>query len=73
MSRGGSWNDKHKLALITGTLLFWTLLAPLQEMDPKRLDDTTGLTVVAFLVLLFLVWLRGKVRRRVLGEIAIEP
>jgi hypothetical protein len=74
MSRGGSWNDKHKLALITGALLFWTLLAPLQEMDPKRLDDTAGLTVVAFLVLLLLVWLRGKVRRRIRHEtlVALE-
>ena len=73
MSRGGSWNDKHKLALITGALLFWTLLAPLQEMAPDRPDDTTGLTVVAFLVLLLLTWLRGKVRRRVHGEIVKLP
>jgi len=63
MSRGGSWNAKHKLALITGALLFWMLLAPLQEIAPDRLDDTTGLTVVAFLTLLLLIWLRGKVRR----------
>jgi hypothetical protein len=68
LSRGGRWNDKHKLALLTGPLLFWILLAPLQEMDPKRLDDTTGLTVVAFLILLFLIWLRGKVRISVTAD-----
>lgn len=71
MSRGGIWNDKHKLGLITGALLFWMLLAPLQEIAPDRLDDTTGLTVVAFLTLLLLIWLRGKVRRRVRSETVV--
>ena len=44
----------------------------LQEIAPDRPDDTTGLTVVAFLVLLLLIWLRGKIRRRVRGETVVE-
>jgi hypothetical protein len=72
MSRGGAWNDKHKLALLTGVLLFWVLLSPLQEISPDRPDDTTGMTVVAFLAVLLLIWLRWKTRRRVRAETA-EP
>jgi hypothetical protein len=72
LSRGGAWNDKHKLALLTGVVLFWVLLAPLQEMAADRPDDTTGLTVVSFFVVLLLLWLRWKTRRRVRGEVA-EP
>jgi hypothetical protein len=70
MSRGGAWNDKHKLALLTGVVVFWVLLAPLQEMDTNRTDNPTGLTVVSFFVVLLLLWLRWKTRRRVRGEAA---
>jgi hypothetical protein len=72
MSRGGAWNDKHKLALLTGALLFWVLLSPLQEISPDRPEDTTGMTVVAFLVVLFLIWLRWKTRRRARSETAVQ-
>jgi hypothetical protein len=68
LSRGGAWNDKHKLALLTGVVLFWVLFASLQEVAPDRPDDTTGLTVVAFFVVLLLIWLRGKVFRRMRSE-----
>jgi hypothetical protein len=72
MSRGGAWNDKHKLALLTGALLFWALLAPVQEISPDRPDDTTGMTIVAFLVILFLIWLRWKTRRCVRSEAVVQ-
>ena len=69
-SRGGAWNDKHKLALLTGVVAFWVLLAPLQEMDTNRTDNPTGLTIVSLFVVLLLVWLRWKTRRRVRAEMA---
>ncbi|MCP4538166.1 MAG: hypothetical protein GY832_13580 [Chloroflexi bacterium] len=63
MSRGGAWNDKHRLALASGVLMFLVLIAPLQELDTDRLDNTTGMTLVGLITFCFLVWLRRRVRR----------
>ncbi len=65
MSRGGVWTDKHLLALAGGALGFFVFMAPMQEIDNlNRADDTTGMTLVGLVALLFLVWLW----RRVLGR-----
>jgi hypothetical protein len=54
---GASWSGKHQLALVSGALIFFILLAPLQEFDKKRTDNTTGMTVVGLAMAMFLVWL----------------
>ncbi len=65
MSHGGAWTDKHLLALASGALGFFVLLAPVQEFDNlNRPDDTTGMTLVGLAALLFLVWLWRRVVRR---------
>ncbi len=65
MSRGGAWNDEHRLALAGGALMFSVLLAPVQELDNlNRPDDTTGMTLVGLATLLFLVWLWRRVVQR---------
>ncbi|MBN1483215.1 MAG: hypothetical protein JXA37_00710 [Chloroflexia bacterium] len=57
MSRGGAWGAAHPLALASGAMGFFALLAPLQEMDPARTDDPRGMALVGLATLLFLAWL----------------
>ena len=70
ISRGGAWNDEHRLALAGGALMFFVLLAPVQEFDATRTDNPAGMTVVGLVALLLLIWLwrrvRGAVRRQAL-------
>lgn len=63
ISGDGAWTDEHRLALTSGALLFFVLLAPLQELDTTRLDNPSGMTLVALVALVILVWLSRKVRR----------
>jgi hypothetical protein len=62
MSHSGAWNDEHRLALASGVLMFLVLIAPLQEFDMARLDNTTGMTMVGLATFCFLIWLRKRVR-----------
>jgi len=62
MSRGGVWTDAHRLALAGGALTFFVLLAPLQELDPMRPDNTAGMALVGLGMLVFLLWLWRRVR-----------
>ncbi len=48
---------RHHLAAIWGVLLFCALLAPMQELDAFRQDDTTGMTFVGLGTLAFLALL----------------
>jgi len=65
MSRGGAWNDEHRLALAGGALMFSVLLAPVQELDTTRPDNTAGMTLVGLAALLFLLWLRRRIVQRI--------
>ena len=68
MSGEGGWSDEHKLALVSGALTFFILLAPISEFDPSRTDNPTGMTLVGLVALIFLIWLRRKTLRRMIGE-----
>lgn len=72
-SGDGAWSDEHKLALVSGALLFFTLLAPLQELDATRSDNTAGMTLVGLVVIAFLLWLRAQVRQRQSVDEAAQP
>jgi hypothetical protein len=60
----GAWKDDGRLALVSGALTFFILLAPLSELDAARPDNTAGMTLVGLAATAFLFWLRRKVRRR---------
>ncbi len=62
MARNGAWNDEHRLALTGGVLMFFVLIAPLQELDEARVDNTTGMMLVGLATFLFLLWLWRRVR-----------
>jgi hypothetical protein len=57
------WDDKYRLALASGALGFFVLLAPLQELDTTRTDNTSGMSLVAMAFLLFLVYLWRRVKQ----------
>ena len=56
MSRNGTWNDEHRVALASGALAFFVLLTPVQEFDATRTDNPTGMTLVGLATLVFLLW-----------------
>lgn len=63
------WNwdrdaDLHKLALAAGGLSFFTLLAPLSELDQSRQDNPIGMTLVGLAFLTGILLMSRQVERR---------
>ncbi len=61
MSAGTGWRAGRRLALASGALAFLILLAPIQLMDIKRPDDTSGMAVVGLAAAALLFWLARTV------------
>lgn len=59
---GSAWSGVHQLALVAGPLSMFILLAPIQEFDVSRTDNTVGMTLVGVAALLFLIWMWWRVR-----------
>ena len=55
---------RHQLAAVWGVMMLFVVLAPLQEFDASRPDDTTGMTLVGLGTLACLVTLTLVVTRR---------
>jgi hypothetical protein len=70
LSTAPGWGPRHSLALASGALSFFILLSPLTELDPNRIDNTTGMTLVGLATAGFLVWAARRVRSR---EAAATP
>ncbi len=60
--KGSSWSGMPQLALAAGPLSLFILLAPVQEFDTSRTDNTAGMTIVGVATLLFLLWMWWRVR-----------
>jgi hypothetical protein len=73
MSGNGDWTDEHKLALVSGVLIFFALLAPLQELDASRPDNTMGMTLVGLAAIAFVVWIQTRMRKRLQGSKSAQP
>ena len=71
LSRRAALTDAHHLALASGALSFFIILAPLQEMDQMRADNTAGMALVglAFVVLLF--WLFRSIQKRAAQPVVV--
>lgn len=63
MSTGTGWRTGRRLALAAGAMSFLILLAPLQQMDTKRPDDTSGMALVGLAAAVFIFWLSRRLRR----------
>jgi hypothetical protein len=52
----------HLMGLVSGPVLLFILVSPIQELDASRPDDTSGMMIVgaAFLLLLALLWLKTR-------------
>ncbi len=55
---------RHLLALASGALGFLILLAPLQEFDKTRADNTAGMALVGGVAIVFLAWIAWRLRRK---------
>lgn len=65
--KGFDWNlpnDLHQLALVSGALSFFIMIAPLQELDKTRTDNPVGMSLVGLAFLLGLVLFRRQIKRR---------
>lgn len=64
MSGNGTvWTDIHRLALSTGPLSLFIILAPIHEFVTPITDNPAGMTLVGLVALSFLLWLYRRVRR----------
>lgn len=64
----------QRWALCAGALLFFILLAPIQEAtNAQRPDNTTGMTVVGLVFLLGLLWLGRRLRRATSPPALVAP
>ena len=63
LSGSGAWSQRHQLALSSGALGFFILLAPLQELDKNRTDNTKGMIFVAMAAAILLIWMALHIRR----------
>ncbi len=68
----GAWTDVGRLALATGTLTFFILLAFLAESSADRTDNPAGMALVGLAAAVGLIALNLQVRRRVREEKRVE-
>jgi hypothetical protein len=57
-------NDMHQLALVSGALSFFIMIAPLQELDKTRTDNPVGMSLVGLAFLVGLVLFRRQIKKR---------
>ena len=68
----GAWTDVGRLALATGTLTFFILLAFLAESSADRTDNPAGMALIGLAAAVGLLALNLRVRRRVRDEKRVE-
>ncbi len=59
-----AWDDRGRFLFGAGVLSFFVILAPLQQLDKERPDDTTGMALVGLAFLLLLLWQGRRVWAR---------
>jgi len=68
LSRRGI-NEMQSYGLASGALSFLIALAPIQEMDKSRIDNSAGMTLMGMAFLLFLILIGIKVRSRAIKNL----
>jgi hypothetical protein len=66
-------NIKPKLALVSGALLFFIVLAPLQQLDATRADTTSGMALVGIAAAALLMLLYCSISRQAQDQGAPSP
>jgi len=62
-SNTAGWTGQHQIALVSGTLAFFILMAPITEFTQRQLDPS-GLTFVALIAAGLLYLLNRRIRKR---------
>ncbi len=62
-SNGFGWTERHQVALVSGALAFFVLLAPITEIT-QRQRDPSGLTFIALVAVGLLYLLSRRIRKR---------
>jgi len=57
------WGIERAVAASAGALTFFILLAPLQQLDTTRVDNTAGMALVGLAGVAFLAWVWKRVTR----------
>jgi hypothetical protein len=57
------WDARRQLALASGAVAFFVLLAPLQQLDPARASETRGMALIGLSMALVLIWLGWRTRK----------
>jgi hypothetical protein len=63
-SGDGTWDDLGRFSLAAGALSFFILIAPFTENDPSRIDDPSGMTIIAIAAAILLLLLRRRIDKR---------
>jgi hypothetical protein len=63
-TNGQYWDDKHRVALISGILGFFVFLSPIREFSTTSPDNPNGMLIVGIIASVSLVWLWRIVSRR---------
>ncbi len=69
MSGRWAWGAREPLALASGALGFFVLLAPLQELDRSRPDNTTGMAAVGLAAAVSLLLLARRASDSPAGDV----
>jgi hypothetical protein len=64
-SGDGAWDDRGRFSLAAGALSFFILIAPFTEHDPSRVDDPSGMTLIAIIAAAMLLFLRRRIHKRI--------
>jgi hypothetical protein len=57
--------NRYHWALASGALGFFILIAPIQEFDQARADNTSGMALVGLVTLIFLIWGGRRLKKEV--------
>lgn len=72
-SRRAGWGARHRLALASGAMSFFILVAPVLEVKGAQGDKHfTGMIAAAGVWLAFLIWLAWRARRTVHRRLALD-
>jgi hypothetical protein len=67
LTEHGGWSRRHAHAAASGALLFFLLLAPLLQIDPNPPDNRSGMSLVALVMSILLIWMGRRLRRTMDG------
>jgi hypothetical protein len=68
-SGDGAWDDRARFSLAAGALSFFILIAPFSENDPSRVDDPSGMTIIAIVAVILLLLLRFRIYKHARSQV----